>query len=132
MFVDSSFLVGLARGHEKAVQFYEDHEYEEYSATTVVGYELFGGLVDQGRDDLIDELRRDLDWIDFVPYTIADAAETARIESELAKTGDPIPVPDVMIAAAARGRDDVLVAADSHFERVEGLDSVDFRTEAEE
>lgn len=127
MFVDSSFLVGLARGDDDAVAFYRDNEYEEYSATTIVGYELFGGLVDQGREDLVDELKRDVDWVDFQPYTLDDAAETAEIEGELAADGTPIPIPDAMIAAAARVRSERLVGADDHFERVPGLDYRDFR-----
>lgn len=127
MFVDSSFLVALARGDDDAAGFYRDNEYEEYSATTIVGYELFGGLVDRGRGDLVDELKRDLDWVDFEPFQLADAAETARIEGELAREGTPIPVPDAMIAASARGRGEPLVGADEHFERVPELNYRDFR-----
>jgi predicted nucleic acid-binding protein len=103
MFVDSSFLVALARGDDAAAAFYRANEFEEYSATTIVGYELFAGLVDRGRGELVDELKRDLDWVDFEPFQLADAAETARIEGELAREGTPIPVPDAMIAASAGG-----------------------------
>lgn len=132
MFVDSSFLVGLAQGDDDAVSFYRANEYEEYGTSTIVGYELFGGLVDQGRENLIDELRRDLDWVDFVPYTLKDAAETARVEDELAMTGTPIPIPDTMIAAAARQRNEVLIASDQHFEAVAGLEYRDYREQSPE
>lgn len=127
MFVDSSFLVGLARGNNEAVAFYRANEYEEFSASTIVGYELFGGLVEQGRHDLLDELQRDLDWVDFIAYTLDDAAETARIEHELTATGSRIPIPDLMIAAMARHRGEELIAADGHFEHVPRLDYRDFR-----
>ena len=74
------------------------------------------------------ELQHDLDWVEFVPFSVADAAETARIESELVARGERIRVSDTMIAAAARDRGERLVAADEHFERVADLDYVDFRS----
>lgn len=127
MFVDSSFLADLARGRDEAVAFYQDHAHAEFSASTIVAYELFGGLVEQDAADLVTELQHDLDWIDFIPFSVADAAETARIESELVAHGERIRVSDTMIAAAARERGERLVAADERFERVDGLDYIDFR-----
>lgn len=127
MFVDSSFLIGLGRGNEKAIRFYERHSFEEFSTSTIVGFELLGGLVDQGHDDVIEELRRDLDWVDFVPFTMDDAVEAARLERELEADGRRIKLPDMMIAAAARQRGETLIAADGHFEHVDGLEYVNFR-----
>lgn len=127
MFVDSSFLIGLGRGYEDAVRFYERHQFEEFSTSTVVGFELLGGLIDRGRGDAIDELRRDLDWVDFVAFSMDDAVETARLEAELEAEGRRIKTPDMMVAAAARQRGETLVAADGHFEYVDGLDYVNFR-----
>ena len=128
MFVDSSFLAGLGRGHDEATEFYREHAHAGFSATTIVAYELFGGLVEQGATDLVTELQRDLDWVEFVPFSVADAAETARIESELVARGERIRVSDTMIAAAARSRGERLVAADEHFERVADLGYIDFRS----
>jgi tRNA(fMet)-specific endonuclease VapC len=127
MFVDSSFLIGLGRGSEAAVQFYEQHSFEEFSASTVVGFELFGGLLDQGHGDAMEELRRDLDWVDFVDFSMDDALEAAQLEAELEADGRRIRIPDMMIAAVARQRGETLVAADGHFEQVDGLDYVNFR-----
>lgn len=127
MFVDSSFLAGLGRGSQAAVAFYEEHAEATFATTTVVAYELFGGLVEQGEPDRLERLHRDLDWVEFEPFTLADALETAILDDELRDDGTPIPVPDAMIAAAARRRDERLVAADGHFERVDGLDYVNFR-----
>lgn len=127
MFVDSSFLIGLGRASEDAVQFYERHQFEEYSTSTVVGFELLGGLVDRGQGDALDELRRDLDWVDFVAFSMEDAVEAARLEAELESKGHKIKISDTLIAAAARQRGETLVAADGHFEHVDGLDYVNFR-----
>jgi tRNA(fMet)-specific endonuclease VapC len=127
MFVDSSFLISLGRGTEEAVQFYEQHSFEEFSASTVVGFELFGGLLEQDRNDAMEELRRDLDWVDFVDFSMDDALETAQLEAELEAEGRRIRIPDMMIAATARQRGETLVAADGHFEQVDGLDYVNFR-----
>lgn len=129
MFVDSSFLAGLARGHDDAVEFYERNPYAEYSAPTVVAYEMFGGLVEQGQEDALEELRRDLDWVDFVGFDLEDAYETATLEAELEAEGNRIRVTDTMIAATARRRHETLVAADEHFKRVDDLDYVNFREE---
>lgn len=129
MFVDSSFLADLGRGRDAAVEFYEDHAHAEFSATTIVAYELFGGLVEQGAADLVTDLQRDLDWVDFIPFSVDDAAETARLESELVARGERIRISDTMIAAVARKRGERLVAADEHFERVIDLDYIDFRAQ---
>lgn len=132
MFVDSSFLADLGRGNDSAIKFYERHAHDEFSATTIVAYELFGGLVEQGAADLVTELQRDLDWVDFIPFSVADAAETARLEAELETRGERIRVSDTMIAAVARSRNETLVAADEHFERVEGLEYTNFRVQEED
>lgn len=132
MFVDSSFLADLGRGHDAAVEFYQNHAHAEFSASTIVAYELFGGLVEQGAADLVDELQHDLDWVDFVSFSVADAAETARLESELEARGERIRVSDTMIAAVARDRGERLVAADKQFERVDGLDYTNFRSQEQD
>lgn len=127
MFVDSSLLVGLGQGRDAAVSFYEANRLENVTTTTVVAYEVFAGLADRGASDALEPLRQDLDWVDFVVFTFEDAYEAARLEAELLEAGDRIPVPEVMIAAAARRRGERLVAADDHFERIDGLAYVDFR-----
>lgn len=132
MFVDSSFLADLGRGRDEAVEFYQNHAHAEFSATTIVAYELFGGLVEQGAADLVTEFQRDLDWVDFTPFSVTDAAETARLESELVARGERIRVSDTMIAAVARDRGERLVAADEHFDRVDGLDYTNFRAQEQD
>lgn len=122
MFVDSSFLADLGFGRDEAVAFYQDHAHAAFSASTIVAYELFGGLVEQDATDLVTELQHDLDWVDFIPFSVVDASETARIESELVSHGEWIRVSDRLIAAVARECGERLVAADEHFERVDGLD----------
>lgn len=129
MFVDSGFLADLRRGHEEAVEFYEANAHAEFSASTTVAYELFGGPVERGAGDLVTELQHDPDWVDFVPFSVEDAAETARIENELVGRGDRIRVPDTTIAAVARRRGERLVATDERFERVAGLEYTEFRSE---
>lgn len=127
MFLDSSFLADLGRGESAAISFYEDNQYASYSTSTIVAYELFGGLVEAGGEDRLEDLRQDLDWVDFVDFTLEDAHESARLDAELLADGDRIPVADVLIAAAARNRGETLVAADEHFERVDGLECVNYR-----
>ena len=49
MFVDSSFLADLGRGHDEAAEFYRDHAHAEFSATTIVAYELLAASSSRGR-----------------------------------------------------------------------------------
>lgn len=65
---------GGATTDAPTVGFYRNNEYEAFGASTIVGYELFDGPVERGRDDLVPEPGRDLDWVDFEPYTLEDAA----------------------------------------------------------
>lgn len=127
MWVDSSFLADLGRGTDAADAFYDANDDHAFVTSTVVAYELFGGLVAQGADERVAELRRDLDWVEFVPFTIDDALETAILDRELLEACERIPVSDAMVAAATRRRGETLVTADGHFERVEGLDWVNYR-----
>lgn len=127
MFVDSSFLADLGRGNTEAVSYFRDHDRAAFASSTVVAFELFAGLVDQGAQNALADLRYDLDWVDFVELSLEDAHEAATIQAELESDGTRISIPDVLVAAATRRRGETLVAADAHFERVEGLEYVNFR-----
>lgn len=127
-FTDTNFLRDLGRGTDAATDYYRSHTEQEYLGTSIIAYELFGGFVEQDRADELDQLLYDLEWITWVGWNVLDAREAALIENELAREGRPLSIPDMMIAAAARQRNEPLITADSAFQDVEGLSVINYRT----
>jgi tRNA(fMet)-specific endonuclease VapC len=56
-----------------------------------------------------------------LPYLHPIAKQAARLDADLAKKGEIISFPDVVIAATALTYDLILVSKDEHFKRIEGL-----------
>lgn len=125
--LETSYLVDYEKGRSVARDFYEAHRNEALTASTISVFEMAFGAVWESHRDL-EELQESLLWVDFLPYTVADAIEGARIQAELQSSGDRIPVGDMMIAGVARNRGATLVGADEHFERIDGLDVESHRT----
>ena len=119
--LETSYLVDYEQGHAEAEEYFSAHEHAAFGASTISMFELaFGVVWDSDRD--LGELRDSLRWVDFLRFTVADAIEGARIQGELQSAAERIPVGDMVIAAVARNRGATLVAADAHFERIDGLD----------
>lgn len=125
--LETSYLVDYEKGREVARDYYDAHAHEPLAASTVSMFELAFGVVHDANHD-VRELRDSLRWVDFLPFTVADAVEGARIDAELQATGDRIPIGDAMIAGVARNRGATLVAGDDHFARIERLDTENHRT----
>lgn len=121
--LDTSYLVDYEKGRPAASSYFDNHVDEPLTSSTISMFELAFGVVWDGHRTLTD-LRESLTWVEFLDFSIEDAFEGARIQAELQGTGDRIPIPDVMIAGVARRRGATLVAADAHFEGIDGL-SVD-------
>lgn len=62
-----------------------------------------------------------------LPLTFDGAAEAAEIDAELHADGAPIGALDTLIAGFAREAGATLVTADDHFDRVDGLVTIDYR-----
>jgi len=118
--LETSYLVDYVKGREVARTYFEDHEHEVLSASTISMFELAFGVAWDGDRDVRD-LRESLGWVDFLDFSASDALEAATIQSELQSAGDRIPIGDVMIAGVARNRGATLVSADGHYERIDGL-----------
>lgn len=118
--LETSYLVDYERGRDAARSYFDAHADEPLTASTVSMFELAFGVVWDGNRAL-SELRESLSWVEFVEFSVEDALEGARILSELQADGGRIPIPDAMIAGAARNRGATLVAADAHFESIDGL-----------
>jgi tRNA(fMet)-specific endonuclease VapC len=121
--LETSYLVDYERGRDVARAYYEEHDEEPMTASTISMFELAFGVVWEADGDL-STLRDSLRWVDFLEFSVADAIEGARIQAELQAAGERIPIGDMLIAGVARNRGASLVVADEHFERIDGL-SVD-------
>jgi len=119
--LETSYLVDYEKGREAARSYFEAHDHEAFTASTVSMFELAFGVVWDGRRELR-ELRESLTWVDFLDLTVADAIEAARVQAELQSAGERIPIGDLLIAGVTRNRGATLVAGDDHFERIDGLD----------
>lgn len=118
--LETSYLVDYEQGREAAREYYDEHGHESMAASTISMYELAFGVVWCDSASLA-ELVDSLSWIEFLPFTVEDALEGARIQSELQRAGSRIQIADSMIAGVARNRGAVLVAVDSHFDDIDGL-----------
>lgn len=118
--LDSSYCADFLRGREHAKQYRLDHRDENLVVPTVGFYELYHGAVKVGRDP--SHVDRDLPWVDRIDYDPAHALEAAHIRDELEQNGQRLQHPDMMIAGVARSFGVPVVASDSGFENVEGLE----------
>jgi predicted nucleic acid-binding protein len=125
--LETSYLVDYEQGHDAARQYYERHAHEPLTATTISMFELGFGVVRDAPSSL-DELAASLAWVAFLPFTVEDALEAARINAELQAAGERVPVADTLIAGVARNRGADLVARDRHFDAIDGLSVEAYRS----
>ena len=112
-FLDTSFLIDLIRGDEKAVQKHDEIKGHEVTGTICL-YELSKFY----KED-INEKFRDKDIIEM---GIKDSVEAGKVYQELKEKGDPVGEMDTLISGQVRNRDLVLVTRDKHFEKVEEIE----------
>lgn len=119
--LDTSYLIDYSKGREPAREFYYEHRNDRLTASTAALAELsYGVVADQSRD--LAEVREVFSWVEWLDVSAEDAIEFARIKDELLSSGNRLPVFDTLISGVARTRGATLVAGDSHFGHVEGLD----------
>ncbi|MFC6724081.1 PIN domain-containing protein [Halobium palmae] len=125
--LDTSFLVDYLRGHPSAGAYVTDHDGEAFVGSAVAFYELYHGAVKVGRP--IEDVDRDLRWVDREPFALEHGREAARIREELESAGGRIEHPDTMLAGVARSIGAPVVTANAeHFERVANLRVENHRT----
>ena len=129
-FLDSSFLVDYLHGERYAGQYIRSAGGSTFSVSPIVLAELYAGAErSESPRRTPDHVAEQLSWCVVVGFTDQHAREVGRIRAELADQGEKINVIDTFVAGVARSEDEPLVAADSHFEAVRGLDMIDPREE---
>lgn len=122
IFLDSSVLADYLRGHDYAGEYLRKHESMTFHTSSIIMWELFYGALNHSSPSrTIETVAESLSWVEVVPFTFEDAAEAASVRDELYSNGNPIPVPDMLLAGAARQAGGTVVTRDSDFEHVEGL-----------
>lgn len=125
MLMDTTFLIDLLRGRERAVDLLERLEGENVSvavcASTLAEFHRGLGTVDLSAA----EKRRVVDVVRGRPVLVFDAAAAERagaLDAELWRRGEPIDPEDAAIAGTALRHDEVLVTRRAReFSRVDGL-----------
>lgn len=127
--LETSFLVRYFRGEEWAESYLGTIDVDDRAlVSTITLYELFAGAIRSPHENVADT-REGLLGTEVASLSEAAATEAAEINAELLERGETIPAPDTLIAGTARNAGAELIAIDSHFERVPGLDVYDPREE---
>ena len=101
--VDSTFLLGHARGEQAVGDYLTEHSEETVVVPTIVFQELAVGEV-LARDESKQAIRRDLGPFSVRPFTDDHAYHAAQIEADLREEGDYDPVlkSDILIGGVGR------------------------------
>ena len=128
--LDTSFCVHFIRGHAWARTALGRLHATDVAVSAVTVGALYEGAfhADSPSKELI-KVEAFLDPLEVVPLGREETIQWGRIEAQLRKQGNPIEAEDGMIAATALAHAFRLVSSNlRHFERVKGLDFVDWET----
>jgi len=97
-----------------------------YLPITVVGELYCGAYASQHQARVLQEIRNFLTGVVMLGQSETTAECYGQIRADLAKAGTPIPENDIWIAALAREQGMLLVTRDAHFQRISGLNIVNW------
>ena len=119
---DASFLIDVSRGDiGAATKLREMAQSGESlrSPAPAVAELLLGAYLHRGKAQT--EAISLAEEIETIPIGFEAAAEAARIAARLIRIGQPLPMIDVLIGAAARSANLALLTRDRGYSRIEGL-----------
>lgn len=117
--VDSSFFISLlGRRVDPLALLAETEDLFDYAVTPAIWVEVVRGRT---FPHLRDRFQAAFDDFLCFPDTREIAAHAARLGWDLERAGNRIPLPDLLIAAAARIHEVPLLTFDRHFDRISGL-----------
>ena len=129
-FLDTIFLIDIIRKYKKAEKVLMDLEKEGTHATsTIVMHEFLVGAY--GAKDPVKELlarRRLLQKLIILPYDVASAEESAKIEHELRRKGKIIGGADILIAGTmiANKITTIVTRNKRHFDRISSIKTITY------
>jgi len=128
--LDTNFCIHFIRGREWARTALNRLQVTDVAVSAVTVGELYEGT---HHADFPSKERKKvetfLDPLEIVPFGREETIQWGRIEAQLRKQGNPIEAEDSMIAATAQAGGFKLVSSNTkHFERVKGLELVNWET----
>ncbi len=124
--LETTFLVDLLKGEEKAIETYKKIRDSKLSTTSISAWELIRGPKLIGRKKELEVALEMLENIDILPFSFNSAKIAAEVESRLREKGLEINLIDILIASIAIEHGLRLVTRDKHFSRIEGLEVVNY------
>ncbi|AEA47784.1 PIN domain-containing protein [Archaeoglobus veneficus] len=120
---DTSFVIDLFRHDRRALKKAKevDNTPSTKAISVVTAHEVLRGLFYIGNEEKLRVGESALNRFEIISYTYEIAKKAAEIDASLAKRGEMLPFPDVVIAATAVVYDLILVTRDEHFKRIKGL-----------
>lgn len=129
MIVDTSFIIDLMNGKEKAIKKLAELEQNDNNTVTVTpitAFELhYGALKYHDTESEKESIQKTLDELSIrkLPFGWSQGNQTAEIMHELENDGNAIEFEDVTIAAVARDTNQKVITANpEHFEKVDGVE----------
>lgn len=129
MILDTSFLIDVLRGNEGVERRLSTVDSSGVAhVTPITVMELWEGVhrstATEREREQVEEL---LSGLHEVPFDRDCAMTAGRINASLGEAGQPVDDADVMIAACALVHDQPVITRNvSHFERVDGIEVVDY------
>jgi tRNA(fMet)-specific endonuclease VapC len=118
---DTNIVIDLFKGDIRAIAFFEDQEKNIFIPATAIG-ELYLGAYRSGHPAKhLKEVEGFILQCAVLPVEIITAKYYGILKAGLLKKGKPIPENDMWIAASAMQHDLQLIARDSHFKEIDGL-----------
>ena len=124
---DTTFIIDLFKHDQRALAKAQDMDQSPASKniSSITVHEVLRGIyylyVGEKLTEKLKLAELALGKFHTIPYTPRIAKNAAKIDADLAKKGEMITFPDVVIAATALTYDLVLVTKDEHFKRIVGL-----------
>lgn len=127
--LDSSFLVDLVRGEERALAALArlEEEYHDLSTTVINLLELFRGVyLSERKEENITEVMEIARGLDLLGIGWETFQIYGTLSATLKEGGIAVDEFDLVIAALALQADGMIVTGDQHFQRIPGLEVIGY------
>jgi tRNA(fMet)-specific endonuclease VapC len=127
--LDTSFLVDLIRGEERALDALVrlEEEYHDFSATVITLLELFRGAYLSGRkEENIMQVMETVEGLDPLAIGWETYPIYGTLSATLTERGIAVDEFDIVIAALALEADGRIVTRDRHFREIPGIEVIGY------
>ena|SRR3989338_9529213 len=121
--LETTFLIDILRGKEKAMEMQKEFEKTEPSISVAAPsiMEIWRGAILKSSEKEKKKINDFLSALTILPLDEKSSKESGEIEADLAKRGELIGIADIMIAAIAKSNGKKLVTRDGDYAKIHGL-----------